>query len=101
MEQAVIVHLRFRHRGFGTQEERDAMYNLEGQLEQTIAEASVGEFDGHEFGEGECVFYIYGEDADQLFQAIEPILKATAGASMAMQSSDLGKPATRIRVKLA
>jgi hypothetical protein len=36
----------------------------------------VGEFDGEESGEGRCVLFMYGPDADRLFAVVEPILKA-------------------------
>ena len=77
MEQAVIVHLRFQEDSFGSPKERDAISDLEDQLEQAIGTASVGEFDGDEFGGGRCVLYMYGPDADRLFATVEPILRAT------------------------
>lgn len=77
MEQAVIVHLRLQEDNFGSPKERDAISDLEDQLEQAIDTASVGEFDGEEFGGGRCVLYMYGPDADRLFGVVEPILKAS------------------------
>jgi len=38
----------------------------------------VGEFDGNEFGEGECVWYMYGPDADALYRAVEGIIREAA-----------------------
>lgn len=81
MEQAVIVHLRLSDRRVGTPQEREAMYELEEQLEQAIKKASAGEFDGDEFGEGECVLFMYGPDADDLYQVIEPVLKLASLAA--------------------
>jgi hypothetical protein len=75
VEQAVIVHLRLSGDGFGSVKEREALRTLQDQIAQAIDEAAAGEFDGDEFGEGECVFYMYGSEADRLFAVIEPILK--------------------------
>ena len=81
MEQAVIVHLRLRESPFGSSEERQSVQALEDRLERVIAEASAGEFDGDEFGDWECVLFMYGSDADRLFKAIEPLLKITPAAA--------------------
>ena len=81
MEQAVIVHLRLSDGAFGSCEERRALFDLEEQLESAIAAAGVGEFDGDEFGEGECVLYMYGPQADQLWAVVEPVLGACPCAS--------------------
>jgi hypothetical protein len=35
----------------------------------------AGEFDGDEFGGGECILFMYGPDTDKLFSAIQPIMK--------------------------
>lgn len=76
MEQAVIVHIRLGDRQTAIPERYKAVHALEGQLEQAIKDKAVGEFDGDEFGEDECVLYMYGPNADHLYRAIEPVLKA-------------------------
>ncbi|MFW6438306.1 MAG: hypothetical protein ACOCZ7_04750, partial [Armatimonadota bacterium] len=38
-------------------------------------EEQIGEFDGNEIGGGEFTLFIYGEDADALFAAIESELR--------------------------
>jgi hypothetical protein len=53
---------------------------LESTLERRIASAGVGEFDGDEFGEGTCRLFMYGPDADRLYEVIESILKAAPAA---------------------
>jgi len=43
---------------------------------------------GMKFGEGECVLYMYGPDADALFSAIEPVLRSsplTKGGRLVMR----------------
>jgi hypothetical protein len=81
LEQAVIVHLRLCDDPFRSSEERKSVEALEGQLERAIAEAWAGEFDGDEFGEGECVLFMYGPEADRLFDTIEPLLKISPVAA--------------------
>jgi hypothetical protein len=80
LEQAVIVHLRLRDGRFGSPGEREAVSVLEGQLERAIESASAGEFDGDEFGDGKCILFMYGPDADRLFNAIEATLKTSSTA---------------------
>jgi hypothetical protein len=77
VEQAVKVHLRLSDDAFGTPEDREAIFALEDQLEAAIEETAAGEFDGDEFGQGECVLFMYGPDADRLFTAILPVLKSS------------------------
>lgn len=76
MEQAVIVYLLLKDGQFGASQERESIYALEDRLEKAIEDASVGEFDGDLFGEGECILYMYGPNAERLFVVIEPILKS-------------------------
>jgi len=81
LEQAVIVYLPLKDSQFGSQHEREAIAALEYRLEQAVGSASVGEFDGDEFGGGKCVLYLYGPDAERLFVVIEPVLKSFPAAS--------------------
>jgi hypothetical protein len=81
VEQAVIVHLRLSDDHFGSSGERQTLYVLQGEMAKAIEQADAGEFDGDEFGEGECVLYMYGPKADRLFAAIEPVLKSSPFAS--------------------
>jgi hypothetical protein len=81
LEQAVIVHMRLRDGRFGSPDERKAIEALEDQILLAIDEASAGEFDGNEFGGGECVLFMCGSDADGLYGVIEPLLKAAPAAT--------------------
>jgi hypothetical protein len=80
LEQAVIVYLLLNDGQFGTLQERESIHALEDRLEQVVGNASVGEFDGDEFGEGKCILYMYGPDAERLFVVIEPVLKSSPAA---------------------
>lgn len=76
-EHAVIVHLKLSNAAFGTKEEMDAIHALSDRLEAKILEARAGEFDGDEFGQGECTLYMYGPNADLLFAAVEDEIRAS------------------------
>ncbi len=75
--QAVYVHIPLSDDEFGTFEEREAVYALEDELLAVIAASEADELDGHEFGGGEGVIFLYGPDADALYMTIEPVLRAS------------------------
>jgi hypothetical protein len=81
MEQAVIVCLQLDNASFGSTTKREALSVLQERLAGAIVEAGAGEFDGDEIGKGECLLFMYGPDADRLFNIIEPLLKSSAVAS--------------------
>lgn len=80
MPHAVIVHLPLSDEGFGSDADRTALWELEDQIEKAVADAGIGELDGDETGEGESVLFLYGDNADELFAVIEPVLKASPTA---------------------
>jgi hypothetical protein len=80
-QQALIVHLRLSDDAFGTDADHAAIWELEEQIEQAVEATSVGDLDGDEFGQGECVLFIYGPDADRLFSVVEPLLRSCPIAS--------------------
>lgn len=91
-DQAVIAHLKLSDAGFGTPAERQDLMALEPRLQEAIKTAGVGTFDGDEFG-GECVWYMYGPDADALFRAVEPIIREAVkrpGSFIVKRSGELG-----------
>ena len=75
-EHAVIVYLKLSGDAFGTPSEGEAIYELEDKLEEEIEQHSVGEYDGHGFGEGYAEIFMYGPDADKLYDAIIETIKA-------------------------
>ena len=77
-EQAVLIHLKLSNQKFGTRDEMDAIHALSHKLEELIKARHLGEFDGDEFGQGECTLYMYGPNADALFAGIEPLLRASS-----------------------
>lgn len=70
LTQVVIVYIKLSDDGFGQPEEREDLYRLEDKLEPLLNSSSIGKIDGHEFGGGYGVIYIYGENADKLFDVV-------------------------------
>lgn len=64
------VKLRFPFSGRDLQ----PIHDLEDLLIEVIDRSGVGEFDGNDVGEGECILYMYGSDADELAAVIRPII---------------------------
>src|ERR1043166_8430183 len=80
MEHAVLVYLRLSDGAFGSDDQRARILELEERMEAAINNAGVGEFDGDEFGMGECTLFMYGPDADQLFATVKPLLESSPDA---------------------
>lgn len=73
-EHAVLLHFRLESTWPSTQEV-DRYHALEERLEEAVKDARAGELDGDEFGEGECVVFLYGPDAEALWKAVMPVLE--------------------------
>ena len=74
-EEAVLIYLD----GTNLPNEVYANYDLatlEDQLIEAINTHRVGEFDGNEMGNRETTLFTYGPDANKLFAAMEPVLRA-------------------------
>jgi hypothetical protein len=74
-EHCVQLIVKLSDENFGKGDERTGMYEIEDALELALEESDAGEYDGHEFGGGKCVFYMYGENADELFNALRDTLE--------------------------
>ena len=72
-EHALITHLPLSDDEFGTEDEREQVFELEDRIGEAVA-ALRGEHDGNEFGNGEAVLYTYGPDADALLAAMRESL---------------------------
>jgi hypothetical protein len=72
-EQAVIVHFRYGLTDMAP------LFALEDRLKSVIQTSKLGEFDGDEIAvdRSDGRLYMYGPSADQLFDAIQPILKTS------------------------
>jgi hypothetical protein len=71
---------------------------------KAVESVDAGEFDGNEFGEGGCTFYMYGPDADELFKAIEPTLRnsplSAGGHAMKRYGPATDRKAKEVRIDL-
>jgi hypothetical protein len=73
-DQAVITHLRLSDDEFGTKQEREAVFALEGRIADA-AERIGCYHDGNLFGGGEVELFTYGPDADALLAVIQDSLR--------------------------
>ena len=74
-DEWIAVYFKLDAGLFGTQEERDLVHMFTDKLDEIIRASGEGVFDGDEFGNGECGLFMYGPNADRLFDAVEPLLK--------------------------
>ncbi len=70
-DQAVIVNIPLRGGGGAF----DLVGDLGDRLHEHLKRSAVGEFDGNLIGEDLGVLYLYGPDADRLWQEIEPLVR--------------------------
>jgi hypothetical protein len=66
-EQAVLVHIKVLGEDTSLNDVQEKIFALEQKLEEIIHENNLGEFDGDEFGVSDCTLYMYGKNADSLF----------------------------------
>jgi hypothetical protein len=76
LQQWLAVCTKLTGGEFGNDRERDAIRQFAGYLEEEIQRQGVGVYDGDEFGNREGSLYLYGPDADRLYDAIEPLLRS-------------------------
>ena len=72
-EHAVIVQFTY------SSTDLSRLFELENKLEAAIEEAKVGEYDGNDVAVdgSDGYLYMYGTNADTLFEVVRPILEAT------------------------
>ena len=75
-EHCVQVFLKLSCK-LGSQQEMDCIAALTDTLAEAIEKHEAGEFDGDEYGDGVCRLFMYGPDADKLFDAIQQPLLAS------------------------
>ena len=74
-ERDLLVVLRLSNRQMGTNEERAEIAILADQLADAVETAGVGEYDGDEFGGGECILFFCGPDEMALLGFLRPLLQ--------------------------
>jgi hypothetical protein len=95
-EQAVVVYVKLSGGAQGSKEERDAIHRMTDRLSEAIMIKGVGEFDGDEFGGFEGVLFMYGSDADRLFEAIFPLLRQWPALKGGHAIKRYGPPGSRV-----
>ena len=101
IEHAVIVYLKSSDDEFGEHTEREALYALEDKLEPLVNSSGAGEFDGHEFGGGFGTLYMYGTNADRLFDVVIQAIRDTKpqkGSYVIKRYGDVGAKEERIEL---
>ncbi len=74
-QEWIAIHFKLLGGKLGTADERDRVHEFTDKLASIIEESRTGTFDGDEFGDGEGVLFMYGPDADRLFDVVNPLLK--------------------------
>ncbi len=74
-EMDLLVVLRLSNQTMGTHVERQSIATFADELEAAVSEAGVGEYDGDEFGAGECTLFFATHDMDKLLHLLRPMLK--------------------------
>ncbi len=73
--QEVRIHLRLSGRPHGTTEERERLRDLEGEIMAKLADAHAGTWTRDAWPPGECVVYLSGGNARDLWTAVEPAVR--------------------------
>jgi hypothetical protein len=80
-----------------SEEEVEAIHGFSEVLEEALETHQAGEFDGDEFGGGECMLYMYGPDADRMFEVIQEPLSQFSLASGGYVIKRYGPPVDGVR----
>ena len=79
-ERDLLVVLRLSNRQMGTAEERAEITLMADELSRAVESAGVGEYDGDEYGGGECILFFCGSDEEALLGFLRPLLQRSAYA---------------------
>jgi hypothetical protein len=93
------VHWLFIGQECGSFDERENAFTLEDRLESVVRGLAKANHDGHEFGAGWRWFYMYGDDADVLANAVMPILRESRGSERVVPCEALRAARFRVRSK--
>ena len=95
-EQSVHVFIKLSGEMEGDND--DAIYALEEELSRLIEGWKVGDFDGDEWGGGYCQLFMYGPNADTLFDTIAPVLMARTEIPFSYAVKRYGPPGSNEQV---
>lgn len=98
-EQALLVRFDYGSTNLGP------LYSLEDKLVKAIQAAGAGEYDGHEIAVdgSDGSLYMYGPDAERLFEVVQPTLEDTdflKGAQVTMRYGPPGEGVAERHVRL-
>jgi len=84
----LTVTLKLSDSEFGTQTEREAIFDLKHRLEDKLDEMELGEIDGEEFGNGECCVFVRTNSPTQTHELIREFF-SREGCTYALSESTL------------
>ena len=94
-DHAVLIHISL-------QDGHADLDEVEDRLADAVEAAGTGELDGDLIGEDDAVLYLYGPDADRLWDSIEPIVRSAGFGPGSHGIKRYGEPgATEERIELA
>ena len=70
----MLLRIRLSDAACGDDDEEAPIFVLDGKLRAALHATGLGEMDGHEWGGGYFTSYMYGPDADRLFEAVAAII---------------------------
>ncbi|MFT4843110.1 MAG: hypothetical protein ACI8UD_002290 [Planctomycetota bacterium] len=74
-ERDLLVVLRLSNRQMGTNDERADIALLAEDLAAKVEEAGLGEYDGDEYGGGECILFFCGPNEMELLGFLRSLLQ--------------------------
>ena|SRR5438132_4588458 len=101
--ECVLVHLDGTSLPDDVYQRCDVM-TLSEQLGEALERQALGEYDGDEQGPAETTLFMYGSDAERLFNGIEAILRAyplCQNARVVIRRGPLGAPERELRLPRA
>jgi hypothetical protein len=72
-EQALLLRLRLPESQVG--DETPTIIALEESIESALRQHRTGEFDGHDLRDGVWTLYLYGPDANRIFESVEEVVR--------------------------
>ena len=100
-EQAVIIYLDGKNLPIQVYKKYD-LATLESNLSKRLNERGFGEYDGNQVSATETKLYIYGNDAEQIFKSIKPILEdypLSDGAIVRIRKGPPGAPTRQAKIE--
>ena len=71
---SLTINFKLSDGEFGSEDEREKIRKLTDELDASVTNENLGEYDGDEFGNGECELYFYSKEPEKLYSFIKPIL---------------------------